>query len=220
MPAPYPADDTEPVSNPAAGRLRRMLASLADWVQTFVAAHGLWAVFGLMVLESACIPVPSEVTMIYAGYLVSQGRMGFAAAVVVGSLANLVGSLIAWAIGAYGIDLAILRIEHNRRRIEQAERWFARYGTPAVFVSRLLPLVRTFISLPAGVARMPLGRFSLLTVAGSAIWCALLVGIGDAAGANWNTWHDRVGYLDYVVAAAVLAAAGWWLVKRRRAVVG
>jgi membrane protein DedA with SNARE-associated domain len=193
-----------------------VLTSLANWVQDEVAANGLWAVFGLMILESACIPVPSEVTMIYAGYLVSQGDMVFWQAVLVGAAANLVGSWIAWAVGAYGVDLAILRRSHNAARIEQAHRWFERYGTPVVLVSRMLPLVRTFISLPAGVARMPLGRFSVLTFLGCLPWCLLLVWIGDAAGANWDTWHHRVGYLDYVVAAALVAAAGWWLLRRRR----
>src|SRR5436309_14346931 len=106
-----------------------MLASLAHWVQDQVAAHGLWAVFWLMVLESACIPVPSEVTMIYAGYLVSQGSMSFVAAVVVGAVANLVGSWIAWAAGAYGVDAYLLRTERHRRHVDQAHRWFERYGT-------------------------------------------------------------------------------------------
>ena len=158
------------------------MQSLTQHLQTFIAAHGLQAVFVLMVLESMCIPVPSEVTMIYAGYLVSQGSMNFAAAVIVGTVANLIGSLIAWAAGAYGVDAVLLRTEHNRRRVDQAHRWFERYGTPAVFFGRLLPVVRTFISLPAGVARMPLGRFSVLTVLGTLPWCIMLVAVGDVAG--------------------------------------
>jgi membrane protein DedA with SNARE-associated domain len=190
--------------------------SLTHHLQTFIAAHGLEAVFLLMVLESACIPVPSEVTMIYAGYLVSQGSMNFVAAVVVGTVANLIGSLIAWAAGAYGVDAVLVRTEHNRRRVEQAHGWFERYGTPTVFFARLLPVVRTFISLPAGVARMPLGRFSVLTVLGSLLWCIMLVAVGDVAGANWDTWHRRFGYLDYVVVAAVLAAAAWLVLRQRR----
>jgi membrane protein DedA with SNARE-associated domain len=190
--------------------------SLTHHLQTFIAAHGLEAVFLLMVLESACIPVPSEVTMIYAGYLVSQGSMNFVAAVVVGTVANLIGSLIAWAAGAYGVDAVLVRTEHNRRRVEQAHSWFERYGTPTVFFARLLPVVRTFISLPAGVARMPLGRFSVLTVLGSLPWCIMLVAVGDVAGANWDTWHRRFGYLDYVVVAAVLAAAAWLVLRQRR----
>jgi membrane protein DedA with SNARE-associated domain len=192
------------------------MQSLTHHLQTFIASHGLQAVFVLMVLESACIPVPSEVTMIYAGYLVSQGSMNFVAAVLVGTVANLIGSLIAWAAGAYGVDAVLLRSEHNRRRVEQAHSWFERYGTPAVFFARLLPVVRTFISLPAGVARMPLGRFSVLTVLGTLPWCIMLVAVGDVAGANWDTWHRRFGYLDYVVVAAFVAAAAWLLLHQRR----
>jgi membrane protein DedA with SNARE-associated domain len=134
----------------------------------------------------------------------------------VGTLGNLVGSLIAWAAGAYGVDAVLVRTEHNRRRVEQAHGWFERYGTPTVFFARLLPVVRTFISLPAGVARMPLGRFSVLTVLGSLPWCIMLVAVGDVAGANWDTWHRRFGYLDYVVVAAVLAAAAWLVLRQRR----
>jgi membrane protein DedA with SNARE-associated domain len=156
--------------------------------------------------------------MIYAGYLVSQGSMNFAAAVFVGTLANLVGSWIAWAAGAYGIDAVLLRSPHNRRRVEQAHDWFERYGDPTVFFARLLPVVRTFISLPAGVARMPLRRFSVLTVLGSVLWCIMLVAVGDVAGRNWDTWHRRFGYLDYVVGAAILALAVALVLRRRRGV--
>jgi len=190
--------------------------SLSHSIQTFVAAHGLEAVFLLMVLESACIPVPSEVTMIYAGYLVSQGSMSFAAAVIVGTVANLIGSLIAWAAGAYGVDAWLMRTEHNRHRVARAHDWFERYGTPTVFFARLLPVVRTFISLPAGVARMPLLRFSVLTVLGTLPWCIMLVAIGDVAGTHWDEWHRRFGYLDYVVVAAAIAVVAWLVLHQRR----
>ena len=193
-----------------------MLSSLAHWIQTQVAAHGLEAVFVLMVLESACIPIPSEVTMVYAGYLVSQGSMNFVAAVLVGSVANLVGSWIAWAAGAYGVDKYLVRTESGRGHVRQAERWFERWGAPVVLVSRMLPLVRTFISLPAGVARMPLGRFSVLTFLGCLPWCTLLVFAGYQAGKNWDTWHRRIGYLDYVVVVGLVALAVVWLLRRRR----
>ena len=193
-----------------------MLQSLAHWIQDQVAAHGLSAIFVLMVLESACIPIPSEVTMIYAGYLVSQDQLVFWQAVLVGAVANLVGSWIAWGVGAYGVDYAILRVEHNRRHIDQATRWFERYGNPVVFFARMLPIVRTFISLPAGVARMPFVRFSVLTFLGCLPWCFALVWIGDAAGSNWDTWHKRIGYLDYLVVVVLVALAGWWLLRRRR----
>ena len=192
------------------------MESLSHSIQTFVAAHGLEAVFLLMVLESACIPVPSEVTMIYAGYLVSQGDMSFAGAVAAGSLGNLVGSWIAWAVGAYGVDAWLYRSDRNRRHAEQAHRWFERHGTPVVFFSRLVPIVRTFISLPAGVARMPLGRFSVLTILGCVPWSFMLVAIGDAAGATSPSLHRRLGNLDYVVVAVALAIVAAWVLRRRR----
>jgi membrane protein DedA with SNARE-associated domain len=102
--------------------------------------------------------------------------------------------------------------------VDQAHRWFERWGTPTVFFARLLPVIRTFISLPAGVARMPLGRFSVLTVLGSLPWCLLLVAVGDVAGNNWDAWHRRFGYLDYVVVAAAVVAVAWLLLRQRRAV--
>ncbi|MGN6380829.1 MAG: DedA family protein [Gaiellales bacterium] len=194
-----------------------MLSSLAHWIQTQVAAHGLEAVFVLMVLESACIPIPSEVTMVYAGYLVSQGSMNFVAAVLVGSVANLVGSLIAWAAGAYGVDRYLVRSDASRAHVAQAHRWFERWGSPVVLVSRMLPVIRTFISLPAGIARMPLLRFSVLTFLGCLPWCLLLVTAGYQAGKNWDTWHRRIGYLDYLVVAGLAVLAVWWLLRRRRA---
>ena len=195
-----------------------MLSSLADWVQSMIAAHGLSAVFVLMVLESACVPVPSEVTMIYAGYLVSQGTFGFVAAVLVGSFGNLVGSWIAWAAGAYGVDAVLVRGDHARGELARTQRWFDRYGGRVVFFGRMVPLVRTFVSLPAGMARMPLGRFSVLTFLGCLPWCIGLVAIGNYAGSNWQQWEHRLGYLNYLIVAAIVALAGLWLLRRRRRV--
>jgi membrane protein DedA with SNARE-associated domain len=193
-----------------------MLTSLAHWVQDTVAAHGLTAVFVLMMLEAACIPIPSEVTMIYAGYLVSQHTLVFWQAVAAGVAGELVGSLIAWTVGAYGVDAYLLRSARSRHHLELAHRWFDRYGTPAVFFSRLLPVLRTFISLPAGIARMPLARFIPLTVLGSLIWCTGLVFVGYEAGANWQHYQNQFHYLDYVVALAVVGVVGFWLLRRRR----
>ncbi len=197
-----------------------MLSSLANWVQDQVAANGLQAVFLLMVLESACVPVPSEVTMIYAGYLVSQGDMVFWQAVLVGTAGNLVGSWIAWGVGFWGVDYALLRYTHAQRHLAQAHRWFERYGDPVVFFSRMLPVVRTFISLPAGIARMPFVRFSVLTALGCLPWCILLVAIGDIAGSNWHQWEQRLHLLDYPIAIGLVALAGWWLLRRRRRTAG
>ena len=193
------------------------MQSLTTHLQTFIAAHGLEAIFVLMVLESACIPIPSEVTMIYAGYLVSQGGLGFWQAVLVGAFANLVGSWIAWAAGAYGVDSVILRTEHNRRRVDQAHRWFERYGSPVVFFARMVPR-GAHVHLAAGrggadAARPVLGAdLPGLAAVVHRCWSA----IGDVAGANWDTWHHRFGYLDYVVVAAAMAARGLVATATRR----
>ena len=172
--------------------------------------------FWLTLLGNACIPIPSEVTMVYAGYLVSQGTLVLWQVVLVGTVANLVGSWLAWAAGWYGVDSVLVRSDRSRRHMTQAHDWFARYGTPTVFLSRMVPVVRTFISLPAGIARMPLLQFSIYTAAGSFIWCLLLTVLGDQAGSNWDEWHRRIGYLNYVVVLAAVALAAAWLLRRRR----
>jgi len=193
-----------------------MLSSLAHWVQDQVAANGLQAVFWLNLLGSACIPIPSEVTMIYAGYLVSQGQLVLWQVVVVGTLGSLVGSWIAWAAGWYGVDSLLVRSEHSRSQMRHAHEWFERYGAMTVFLTRMVPVVRTFISLPAGIARMPFVRFSIYTFAGCLPWCLLLAVIGDQAGTNWDEWHRRIGYVGYAAVAVVLAAGAAWLLRRRR----
>ncbi len=138
-----------------------MLSSISNWVTRTIADHGLLAVFGLMLLESACIPVPSEVIMLYAGYLVSVGKLSLVGAVAAGVAGNLVGSLIAWWVGSAGGRELILRygryVHVTESRLALADRWFERYGERTVLISRCLPVIRTFISLPAGIARMPLG---------------------------------------------------------------
>ncbi len=172
-----------------------------------------------MTLESACIPVPSEAIMLFAGFNVSEGNMTLFGIVAAGVLGNLVGSLIAYAAGYYG-RLELLdrnRLIHiNRRHLELADRWFERHGSATVFFTRMLPIIRTFISLPAGAARMPLGRFVLFTVAGAIPWVLALGIIGREVGARWEDWRNSLHYLDYVVVAAVVAGIVYLIVKRRR----
>jgi membrane protein DedA with SNARE-associated domain len=201
-----------------------LLASLTDPIVNVavdvVDALGIPGIFVLMVLESACIPVPSEATMLFAGFNVSRGEYSLFAAVAAGSLANLVGSWIAYAIGWYGrVDLLE---KHGRKlhikpsHLAWADRWFERHGDATVFFTRMLPIVRTFISLPAGVARMPFWRFSLLTLAGCVPWVLMLTFIGQQVGANWESWKDSLHYVDYAVAAAIVVGLLWLLVRRRR----
>jgi membrane protein DedA with SNARE-associated domain len=183
--------------------------SVVDWVTATIGDHGAPAVFLLMVLESACIPVPSEVIMLFAGFLVSQDQLGLVVAILAGTLGNVVGSWIAWGIGYTGgrrfIDRYGRYVHVTPHRMDMADRWFQQHGNAVVFWSRMLPIVRTFISLPAGVARMPFGRFTLYTFLGALPWCTLLTLIGVKVGENWETWEGRLKYIDYLVAVILVA---------------
>jgi membrane protein DedA with SNARE-associated domain len=185
-----------------------------------VDAMGLPGVFLLMLLESACIPVPSEATMLFAGFNVSNGEYSLFAAVAVGSLANLVGSWIAYGVGYYGrVDILEKhgkKLHIKKSHLEWADRWFERHGDATVFFTRMLPIIRTFISLPAGVARMPFWRFSALTLAGCVPWVLMLTFIGKQAGDNWEDWKDNLHYVDYAVAAAIVLGAAYLLFRARR----
>jgi membrane protein DedA with SNARE-associated domain len=193
-----------------------VLSALTDWVTKTVADHGAAAVFVLMLLESACIPVPSEVVMLYAGYLVSTGQLGLVTAVAAGVVGNLAGSLLAWWVGrAAGRGV----LERSRfvsdRHLALADRWFERHGERAVLISRCLPVIRTFISLPAGVARMRPGRFALYTALGCIPWVLALTLAGEWAGSSWSRAHSGLELLDVAVVLAILATL-FWLVGRRR----
>src|SRR5215208_2100174 len=183
-------------------------------------ATGLAGVFLLMTLESACIPIPSEAIMLFAGFNVSEGNMTLFGIVAAGVLGNLAGSLIAYAAGYFG-RLELLdrnRFIHiNRRHLESADRWFERHGSATVFFTRMMPIVRTFISLPAGAARMPLGRFALFTFAGSIPWVLMLAIIGREVGDRWDQWRDNLHYLDYAVIALAAVGIVYLIVRRRRA---
>jgi membrane protein DedA with SNARE-associated domain len=201
-----------------------VLASVTDKLATFatdvVGDLGLPGIFLLMAPESACIPIPSEATMLFAGFNVSEGQYPLWAAVAVGSVANLVGSWIAYAVGYYG-RLELLEKHGKALHIKPshlawADRWFERYGAPAVFFSRMLPIIRTFISLPAGVARMPFWKFSVLTLAGCIPWIFMLTFIGQQVGANWEDWKDSLHYVDYTVAVLIVLGALYLVVRWRR----
>jgi len=185
-----------------------------------VDAMGLPGIFLLMVAESACIPIPSESTLLFAGFNVERGEYSLVAVVAIGTVANVVGSWIAYAVGYYG-RIDILE-KHGRKlhvkpsHLKWADDWFARYGSATVFFSRMLPIVRTFISLPAGVARMPFWRFTVLTALGCLPWVFMLTLIGREVGANWEQWKDSLHYVDYAVAAALVLGALWLYVRRRR----
>jgi membrane protein DedA with SNARE-associated domain len=193
---------------------------LAEFATNVVGDLGLPGVFLLMMLESACIPIPSEATMLFAGFNVHNGEYSLFAVTAVGVIANVVGSWVAYAVGYYG-RLELIERHGNKLHIKQshlelAERWFDRWGAPAVFFSRMLPIVRTFISLPAGVARMPFWRFTTLTLLGCIPWVFMLAFVGKQAADRWTSWRDSLHYVDYAVAALIVVGIVYLVVRRRR----
>ena len=201
-----------------------VLASITDPLVNFatnvVGDLGLPGVFVLMVLESACIPIPSEATMLFAGFNVAEGEYSLLAATLVATLANVVGSWIAYAVGYFGrVDLIERhggKLFIRRHHLDVADRWFARHGEATVFFSRLLPIVRTFISLPAGVAKMPFWRFTLFTLLGCLPWMFALTFIGQQVGDRWDQWKDKLHYVDYAVAALIVLGVIYLVVRWRR----
>jgi membrane protein DedA with SNARE-associated domain len=208
-----------------------LLASITSSITSAVGDYGLYAVFGLMVLD-AVFPAASELVMVYAGAVAAGAIAGqsvtlfgttihtvawaFVAMALTGTMGNTVGSAVGWGIGAYGGRPLLER--HGRffhispAKLDRAEAWFERFGDAAVFLSRVTPVVRSFISIPAGVVRMPLGRFTLLTFLGCLPWCFGLAGIGWGIGKSWHRFHDDFRFVEYaVVAGIVLLAAylGW-----------
>ena len=204
---------------PRASVTDAILDPIVNAATDFIDAVGVIGVFLLMLLESACIPVPSEAIMLFAGFNVSEGDMTLFGIVAAGVLGNVVGSWIAYAVGYYG-RLELLdknRFIHiNRKHLEWADSWFQRHGDVTVLVARCLPIIRTFISLPAGVARMPFWRFTVLTTIGCIPWVLMLTLIGRSVGDNWEEWRDKLHYLDYAVIAIAIGGLIYWLIRRRR----
>src|SRR3954471_6748481 len=210
----------------AAARVLRLLelASITDPLVNFavnvIDAIGLPGVFALMVAESACIPIPSEATMLFAGFNVSKGEYSLLAATGVGAVANLVGSWLAYWLGYAGrvdvLEKHGRKLHIKKSHLDWADRWFERHGDATVFFARMLPIVRTFISLPAGVARMPFVRFSVLTLLGCIPWVFALAFVGKQAADRWTSWRDSLHYVDYAVAALIVVGIIYLVVRRRR----
>jgi membrane protein DedA with SNARE-associated domain len=199
-------------------------------IRVTIEDYGYLAVFVLMVLESACIPIPSEVTMLFGG---AAANATFAASLpghpphlnflligLMGTLGNLVGSWVAYWVGRVGGRPLVERwgryVFLRAHELDRAEAWFADHGDTAVFVSRLLPVVRTFISLPAGVAEMPFGTFSVYTFAGCLPWTFALAGVGYALGSRWTLVERYFRPISIVVATLIVVGLGWWLFRRAR----
>ncbi len=211
------------------------VASLTSSVTSVIGNHGLYAVFGLMLVD-AVFPAASELVMVYAGALaagafagqnvvlfgwhVPSGFPAYLAMALAGTIGYTVGSIAGWAIGRYGGRPLIERhgrwLHLTKEKLDRAEAWFERWGGWAVFLGRVTPVLRSFISIPAGVVRMPLGRFTVLTVLGSAVWCFALAGAGWGLGASYERFHSDFRFVDYAVALAVLALGVYLVIKWRR----
>ena len=212
-----------------------MLSEITHQITSLIGDHGLYAVFALMAID-AVLPAASELVMVYGGALaagafagqqvtlfgepIESGFKSYLAIALAGTLGYLVGALGGWAIGLYGGRPYLERhgrwLHLSHERLARAERWFDRWEDWAVFVGRITPVVRSFVSIPAGVFRTPLGRYTALTLAGSAIWAFGLAGIGWALGSNWETFHHAFRFADYLFVAGVLALAAYFVWRRKR----
>jgi membrane protein DedA with SNARE-associated domain len=194
---------------------------LVDFATDVIGDLGTAGIFLLMLLDSACIPTSSEAIMLFAGFEVAEGRFTMLEIVVAGVAGNLVGSWVAYGVGYYGRMELLER--HGKwfhitpKHLAQADRWFERHGASAVFFSRMLPVVRTFISLPAGVAKMPFWKFTVLSTAGIIPWVIAFAVVGEQVGSRWDEWRERLHYGDYVILAAIVIGVLYLIVRRRRA---
>lgn len=198
--------------------IARIIEILSGFVVATISLLGYSGIVLLMAIESACIPLPSEIIMPFSGYLVSTGQMNLWAVGVAGAFGCVLGSLVAYWVGMYGgrplIEKYGRYVLISRHDLDMADRWFAKRGEIIVFVSRLLPAIRTFIAFPAGVARMNLKRFVIYTFAGSLPWCLGLAYVGQKLGEKWNkddtlkTWFHR---FDFLIGIAAVLLIGWWI---------
>ena len=203
------------------------LASVSSSLTTLVGDHGLYAVFGLMALD-AVFPAASELVMLYAGALaagvfashvslfgshIPSGFDAYLAMALAGTIGYLLGAIAGWAIGFYGDR----RFRVSERKLARAQRWFDRWEDWAVLVGRVTPVARSFVSIPAGIFRMPLGRYTVLTAVGSAAWCFAFAGAGWGLGRSWERLHHDFRFVDYAFVAAVVLLAGWLFLRWRSA---
>jgi membrane protein DedA with SNARE-associated domain len=215
--------------------LASVLSEITDAVTSVVGDYGLYAVFLLMLVD-AVLPAASEVVMVYGGAVaagafanqevtflgntIEDGLPAYVAIALAGTIGYTIGSIGGWAVGLYGGRPYLERhgrwLHLDEQKLDRAERWFERWEGWAVFLGRVTPVVRSFVSIPAGVFEAPFVRYALLTLAGSALWCFAFAGAGWIAGDNWEDFHHAFRYFDYLVAAGIVGAAAWLVVRRVR----
>jgi membrane protein DedA with SNARE-associated domain len=210
------------------------VASITSHLESLIGDYGLYAVFLLMFID-AVLPAASELVMVYAGALGAgafsgqhvvlfghqfpSGWQAYLAVALAGTLGYTLGAVMGWAIGVYGGRPLVERhgrwLHLDAEKLSRAEAWFGRYGDAAALLGRVTPVVRSFVAIPAGIFRMPLGPYTVLTLIGSAIWCFVLAGIGWAAGKSWERFHSDFRFVDYAVAALVVFAIGLLVYRTR-----
>ncbi len=200
--------------------MTRILEALAGFVIAVISSMGLPGIVLLMAIESACIPLPSEVIMPFSGYLVFLGKYSLWSVGLAGAVGCVVGSVPAYYLGMYGgrplIEKYGKYVLMSHHDLDLADRWFARHGEATVFMARLLPVVRTFIAFPAGVARMDMRRFIGYTFAGSLPWCLGLAYVGMALGERWPTIKGYFHKFDVLIGAVIVAGVAWYVRRHLR----
>lgn len=200
--------------------MAELLTEVALIVKDFIASLGYWGIGILMAIESCNIPVPSEVTLPFGGYLASTGRLTFWGAVMAGTVGGTVGSLVSYYIGLFGgrpfLDRYGRYLGASPSRLALAEDWFIRYNLWTVFFTRLMPVIRTFISLPAGVARVNIFIFTVYTFIGTLIWSIFLTYLGFILGEHWDAISPWFHRFDLLLLAAVVLLLAYWLWRRLR----
>jgi|SRR6185312_392273 len=193
----------------------KLLAALASFIIGVLSSLGYLGVVLLMAIESACIPLPSELIMPFAGYLVFKGTLTLWGVTLAGAVGCVLGSLVAYYVGLWGGRPLVMKygryllISHHD--VDLADRWFARHGDITILIGRLLPVVRTFIAFPAGVARMPLLKFVVYTFVGSLIWCWALAWLGQTLGEHWDSLGGYFHRFDEVIGLLIVLGAAWWI---------
>jgi membrane protein DedA with SNARE-associated domain len=198
-----------------------MLEIFGHFIISFIQSTSYAGIFVLMALESALIPIPSEITMPFSGFLASQGKLSLTLVILTGTIANLVGSYIAYYIGYFIEETVLLKfikkygkfVLISEHEYEKGNKWFAKYGDKIIFISRLLPGVRTVISLPAGVFKMDIKKFTIYTLAGCLIWSAILTYTGYYLGENWRLLEGYFRKFEVIIGILIVIGALWYLEK-------
>jgi membrane protein DedA with SNARE-associated domain len=193
----------------------QVVSELARWIIAVIARFGYLGILVTMAIESACIPLPSEIIMPFSGYLVSTGRFSMIGVTLAGAFGNVLGSALAYYVGILGGRPFVERygpyLLISRRDLDRADRWFRQYGEAAVFISRLLPVIRTFISLPAGVARMNFPRFLVFSFVGALPWCWALAYVGLTLGERWEELRTQFHRFDLLIGLLIVLATAYFL---------